>query len=246
MSGGRGALAGRTSVVSGASGGIGRATAVALAAQGARLCLLGRDRDRLDRVQSEVRAAGGPPPIAVVGDLTDADHVTEVVATVEQRFGGLDLLALCAGEYRRADVGGATLRDLDELYRANVRAPFQLIQLLLPALAKNKGDVVLVNSTQGTSATAGLGQYAATQHSTKALADSLRAEVNSDGIRVTTLHIGRTATALQERIFAGEGRAYRPESLIQPADVAQLIVTAVTLPKQTQLINATLWPTERA
>ena len=72
------------------------------------------------------------------------------------------------------------------------------------------------------------------------VADSLRAEVNRDGVRVLTLHVGRTATELQERIFARENRPYTPESLIQPEDVADIVVCAITLPRRAQVTTLTI------
>src|SRR6185437_6495109 len=114
----------------------------------------------------------------------------------------------------------------------NVRAPYELTQAMLPALIRRRGDVVFLNSTQGLTASGGIGQYAATHHAMRAVADSLRAEVNTAGVRITTLHIGRTASPLQERIHAVEGRAYDQQALIQPEDVADLVVAAVGLPKR--------------
>ena len=72
----------------------------------------------------------------------------------------------------------------------------------MPLLISRQGDVVFINSTQGVAASGDVGQFAATQHAMRGVADSLRAEVNGDGVRVTTLHVGRTATQRQERIFA--------------------------------------------
>jgi NADP-dependent 3-hydroxy acid dehydrogenase YdfG len=79
----------------------------------------------------------------------------------------------------------------------------------------------------------------------KAVGESLRAEVNSRGVRVTTIHLGRTATTRQEGIFAAEGRDYTPELLIQPDDVADVVVSIVALPKRAQVTSLTLLPTHK-
>jgi NADP-dependent 3-hydroxy acid dehydrogenase YdfG len=88
----------------------------------------------------------------------------------------------------------------------------------------------------------GSGQYSATKHGLKALADCLRAEVNSYGIRVISVFVGRTATPMQAAVHASEGRAYRPEKLIQPEDVASLVVHTLTLPPTVEVTALHLRP----
>ncbi|MGH3941832.1 MAG: SDR family NAD(P)-dependent oxidoreductase, partial [Pseudonocardiaceae bacterium] len=139
----------------------------------------------------------------------------------------------------------ASIKNFDELYRTNVRVPYELTQATLGALTRRRGDIVFINSTQGLSAAGGLSGYAATQHAMKAVSESLRSEVNGQGVRVTTIHLGRTATTLQEGIFAAEGRTYTPELLIQPDDVADVVANIVALPKRTQITSVTLLPTHK-
>lgn len=237
-------LAGRAALVTGASGGIGRAIAVALGMCGAQLCVVGRDEARLTVTADEIRARGGQV-VQVIADATRPRQIDDLVARVDRDFSFLNILVHAAGHYRRALMAESTTEDLDDHYRTNIRAPYQLTQAMLPALSRQGGDVVFINSTQGLSAGAGLSQYSATQHAVKAVADSLRAEINNDCVRVTTIHLGRTATSLQETIFAIEGRSYRPERLIQPEDVADVVVAAVTLPRRAQVTSVTLWPTEK-
>ena len=113
-------------------------------------------------------------------------------------------------------------------------------------LRSGGGDIVVVNSSQGVHATGGVGQYAATQHAMKAITDSLREEVNADGIRVCSIHLGRTATARQESIFASEGRIYVPEVLIQPADVAEVVTAIVALPINAEVTEIRLRPAKKS
>jgi len=235
---------GRVAVVTGASSGIGRAIAVALAPAVGQLCLVGRDESRLADVADEARRRGARVmPFGL--DLTSEQRVRELGSEVDQQFRGLDILVHAAGIYSRAELSDATLDALDAQYQANVRAPYQLTQTLLPALVRRQGDVIFLNSTQGLSASGGIGQYAAMQHAMRAIADSLRAEINPAGVRVITLHLGRTASPLQERIHGHEGRAYEPHMLIQPEDVADLVATVVDLPKRTQVTTMTVWTTRK-
>jgi NADP-dependent 3-hydroxy acid dehydrogenase YdfG len=141
-----------------------------------------------------------------------------------------------AGACSRGDHVDAPIGDLDALYASNVRAPCALIQELLPVLRAGGGDIVVVNSTQGSQAAGGVGQYAATQHAMRAITDSLRQEVNADGIRVcSSIHLGRTATPRQETIFSMSGRPYVPEQLVQPADVAEVLVAMLALPANAEV-----------
>ena len=238
-------LAGRVALVTGASGDLGRAIAIALGVVGATVGVVGRDEARLTRTAAELRNRGAEV-LALVADLTDRARTADLAGRIEGELGGLDILVHCAGSYARGGLAESSVDSLDHQYRANVRAPYQLTKAVLPMLLARQGDVFFVNSTQGTAAAGGVGQFAATQHAMRAVADSLRAEVNPSGVRVTTLHLGRTATSRQQGIFAAEGRPYLPEGLIAPRDVADLVVAAVTLPSRTQLTTLTVWPTRKA
>ena len=116
-----------------------------------------------------------------------------------------------------------------------------LTQALLPALRSVRAGGVL-NSTAGRRATAGSGQYAATKHGLAAVADSLRDEVNADGVRVLSVFLGRTATPMQAELSAKAGRAYDPERLLQPEDVAAAVLSAVTLPRTAELTDLVIRP----
>jgi NADP-dependent 3-hydroxy acid dehydrogenase YdfG len=228
------------SVITGASGGIGRAVALALATEGVALCLTGRNVSRLADVEAQARAAGAGELVSVCGDITEDNDLNTVASTVNDRFGGADMLIHCAGVYRRASFEDASIEDFDALYATNLRAPYRLMQKMLPLLRRRQGDIVLISSTQGLTAGVGVGQYAATHHGLKALADSLRAEINGAGVRVTVLHVGTTATPLQERIHAAAERPYAPERLLQPQDIASIVVAAVSLPRSAEITELTI------
>jgi NAD(P)-dependent dehydrogenase (short-subunit alcohol dehydrogenase family) len=234
-----------TALVTGANSGIGRAIALALAAEGRGVCLVGRNRDRLKQAAIAAREAGAGKLLAVPADLTHEDDLERLAASATGHFGDIDILVHCAGEYARAPFEAAAPGQMDALYAANVRAPYRLTQLLLPSLRRRKGDILFINSTQGLAASGAVGQFAATQHALRALADSLREEINAAGIRVTTLHVGSTATPRQERIFAATGRDYMPDRLIQPDDVASLAVAILRLPHSAEVTNLTMRPMQK-
>jgi len=153
------------------------------------------------------------------------------------------VLVHCAGTIALGTVEEASVREFDDQYVANLRAPYRLTQLLLPALrAGGGGDVVFVNSTAALGPRAGVAQYAATQAALRSLADSLRAEVNDQGIRVMTVFPGRTATGRQEMLHELEGKSYDPAALMQPEDVGAMIAAAVALPRSAEVTDLTMRP----
>jgi NADP-dependent 3-hydroxy acid dehydrogenase YdfG len=238
-------LAGRIAVLTGASGAIGQAIALRLVAEGATVHAMGRDKVRLDQLMASAIATGGPGRIIPAElDLTDDDARRGLVAGLSDGP-RVDLLIHSAGVYSRGDHVDAPISDLDALYAANVRAPYVFTQELLPLLRAGGGDIVVVNSTLGIRAAGGVGQYAATQHAMRAITDSLRQEVNADGIRVCSIHLGRTATPLQEAIFAEEERPYLPDLLVQPTDVAEVVMTVLALPANAEVTEIRLRPAKK-
>jgi NAD(P)-dependent dehydrogenase (short-subunit alcohol dehydrogenase family) len=225
-------------LVAGASGGIGRAIAFDLLGAGAEVLMLGRSLARLVQPPPPEDARGRCH--FVVADLTDNGAVERIAAEISPR-GHLDVLVLSSGIYERSREAAVFARQI----AANLLGPYALIQQLLPLLMEAKGQVVIVNSTQGLKAAAEVGQYAATKHALKAVADSLRDEVNASGVRVTSIFLGRTATELQRAIFTAEGRLYPPERLIQPADVAELVRFMLQLPRTSEVTDIVLRPMQK-
>jgi NADP-dependent 3-hydroxy acid dehydrogenase YdfG len=242
-----GRLAGRVAVVTGASSGIGRAVALELVTEGTTVVAIGRDETRLAAVAKEADGPGILVPEQL--DLTDDAARESFAAAFAESYGPLDHLVHSAGGYVYGLVAESSLDDFDAQYAANVRAPFALTRSLLPALQAAGGsrgaDVVVVNSSQGVRAKGGTSQYAATMHAMRAVADSLREEVNAYGIRVCTIHLGRTATPLQEAIYAGERRVYRPELLVQPEDVAQVVVSVLALRQTGEVTEIHMRPAKK-
>ncbi|MGO9573306.1 MAG: SDR family oxidoreductase, partial [Terriglobales bacterium] len=193
-------LVGRVAVVTGASGGIGRAIALALSHQGVQLCLVGRDPIALAETVTAVERHSSVKSFQI--DLTDRKKLDPLLRYLEAKTGRLDILIHCAGVIYQDTMELARIEDLDLQYATNVRAPYRLTQQLLPLLTTARGQIVFINSSAGLAAKRPeVGQYGATKHALKAIADSLREEVNPKGIRVLTLYLGRTATPMQEALF---------------------------------------------
>jgi NAD(P)-dependent dehydrogenase (short-subunit alcohol dehydrogenase family) len=237
---GNGPLRGRIALVTGASSGIGRAIGLALAREGAHLCAVGRNYAALAETVSAARQYSDATIFQI--DLTVESALQPLLQYLENA-GRLDILVHCAGVIHPNQMEHARIEDLDLQYATNVRAPYVLTQSVLDLLAVAGGQVVFINSSAGlTAKRPDVGQYAATKHALKALADSLREEVNPRGIRVVTLYLGRTATPMQEALFQQEGREYSPSALLQPEDVASVIVHTLTLPPTAEVTDISIRP----
>jgi NADP-dependent 3-hydroxy acid dehydrogenase YdfG len=238
----RATLAGQVAVVAGATSAIGQAVCTALANTGARLCLLGRDPDALDVLAKSLRGSSDDAVGIYRMDFKADETMTALTERLEREVDRIDVLIHSAGIFEMGSHDEASIAALDHQYRTNVRGPYLLTQALLPRLRASHGQVVFMNSTVGLEARAGVGQYASTQHALRAVADALRAEVNADGVRVLTIYLGRTATARQARIFRLEGRPYSPELLVQPDDVAQMVMAALLLPRTAEVTEIRIRP----
>jgi NADP-dependent 3-hydroxy acid dehydrogenase YdfG len=156
------------------------------------------------------------------------------------------VLVLCGGAIAHGRLELASLADFDLQYGANLRSHYALTQLMLPLLRKAQGQIVFINSSAGLRTSATAGQYSATQHALRAIADSLRDEVNCDGIRVLSIYPGRTATPRIAALFEKEGRPYRPELLMQPEDVALMVTQALALPRTAEVTDISMRPMQKS
>ncbi len=234
-------LTGQTAVVAGATSDVGRAICLGLATAGAQLCLLGRDVGALEEAAKIARGLTGSVWACPV-DLAVGASIAEATTHLLGQVAAVDVLVHSAGVFEMGPHESAAVGDLDRQYQTNVRGPYLLTQALLPHLRARRGQVVFINSTVGLESRAAVGQYAATQHALRAIADALRAEVNPASVRVLSVYLGRTATARQARIFRLEGRSYAPELLIQPADVAEMVMAALQLPRTAEVTEIRMRP----
>jgi len=234
-------LRGRIAIVTGASSGIGRAITLALSRLGVQLYIVGRDPTKLTETTAAARRFSRVNEFQI--DLTVEQSLQPLLQQLQRDAGGLDILIHSAGVVHLGPMERAQIEDFDLHYATNLRAPYFVTQHLLPFLIKAHGQVVFINSSLGLAAKRpGVGQYAATKHALKAIADSAREELNPKGVRVLSIYLGRTATPMQEELYRQEGRRYDPEALLQPDDVASVVVHALQLPATAEVTDISMRP----
>ena len=234
-------LAGKNAVITGATGAIGRAIAMELMGRGVNVCLLSRN----DIDTSSYLAAGRSSKAAVwtcTGDLACDTDLAGFCEYIGEQVSAVDILVHSAGAYYAGTVEDTPVEELDRLYRVNLRAPYLLTRLLLPKLKQSKGQIVFMNSSAGVRGGARLSQYASSKFALHALSDSLRQEVNGDQVRVLSVFPGRTVSQMQEAIHRSEQRAFDPENLIQPQDIAEIVVKSLELPATAEVTDIHIRP----
>ena len=199
-------LANKTALVTGASRGMGRATALALAAAGARVIVhYGRNADEAKTVVDQIRATGGRADV-VAADLAAPDGAHLLAAQVRNLIGNrLDIFVSNAGISKAAPIESITVKDFDELFAVNIRAPYFLLQQLLPLLGEG-GSVVFVSSLAARAAVGTLSAYASTKGAINTLVKYFAAALGTRGIRVNAVAPGVVDTDMSSFTKTEAGR----------------------------------------
>lgn len=240
------ALNGRVVLVTGASSGIGRATALALSRAGAHVFAGARRRDRL---QSLADAAPGEV-MAVQLDVTDPESVRTAIAATIDRFGRLDALVNNAGLMQSGSILDADTREWVRMVETNLLGSMYAVHAALPHLIAVRGAVVQVSSTSGRIASVGSGVYSATKFGITAFAESLRQEVAGRGVRVTLIEPGFVATELTTHItdpVMREAAARIGQSMrtLAPDDIAHAVVYALSQPDHVAVNEILIRPADQ-
>ncbi|MEU1018056.1 SDR family oxidoreductase [Streptomyces sp. NPDC005900] len=225
-----------THVITGAGSGIGAAVARRLHARGDELVLHARDAGRAKEL-----AAQFPGASTLVGDLADPDRLSWAFGH-QSLPSRVDSLLHIAGVVDLGPVGDLTPKAWHHQLNVNLVAPAELTRHFLPQLRACQGHVVFVNSGAGLNAHAEWSAYAASKHGLKALADSLRQEEHGNGVRVTSVYPGRTASAMQVKVHQQEGKEYDASRWIDPESIATTIVMALDLPRDAEVNDLTVRP----
>jgi ribitol 2-dehydrogenase len=233
-------LRGKVALVTGASSGIGRALVRALAAEGCRVALVARSRERLEAVAAEA----GPDALVISADLADAAAVEDAAAQALGHFGQIDILLANAGLYISGDVAAGDADKWDELLAVNVAGTFRLVHAVLPGMiARQAGDIILTSSVSGHQAIHWESIYSASKHAVQAFAHGLRRQVMKDGLRVGTVAPGvvlnelwgyRDEAAIAAKVKAREG--------LRSEDVADAVLFMLCRPANVTIRDLVILP----
>lgn len=237
----------RVALVTGASSGIGEATARALAAAGARVAAVAR---RADRLEALARGSGGAIACQVA-DLSTEAGARGAVAFAVRSFGRLDLLVNNAGVMLLGPVEGADAGDFRRMVELNLLGVMYATHAALPHLVAARGDVVVVSSVAGLVARGGFAGYGASKFGVAAFAESLRQEMAPRGVRVTVVVPGLVATELADHVTHEPSRRGIEERLaaltpLGPEDVARAVLFAVSQPAHVGIGEIVIRPSGQA
>ena len=219
----------RTALVTGSTSGIGKATAIALAARGARVLVVGRNEQRARDVVAEIEGGGGSAAYRLT-TLSDLESALDLVEwATEAGDGHVDILINNAGVALLGPSSAATEAEFDETFALNVKVPFFLVAELAPAMAgRGWGSVVNVSTMVASFGQAGMGMYGASRAALELLTKAWAAEYGPSGVRVNAVAPGPTRTALMEAVpeeMVSQLAALAPAGRVaQPAELAAAIV----------------------
>jgi len=248
-------LSGTTALVTGASSGIGEATAVALAAQGANVAIAARRRNRLEALAEQIKAHA-VTPLVIEADVTGDAQAREAIDRTIAAFGRLDTLVNNAGVMLLGPIIDAPIDEWDRMLELNVKALMHCTHAALPHLLEAAtsepryvADLVNVSSVAGRLARAGSGAYNASKWAVNAFSESLRQEVTKRHVRVSLIEPGAVETELsshnrpeiQTMIRQRFGNIER----LQSNDIADAIVYVVTRPRHVAINEVLIRPTEQ-
>ena len=233
-------IAGKVVLVTGASSGIGRALALAVANAGASVALVGRSEERL----MEVAALIGDRALVLPADLTRPEAIDPVVTATIERFGRIDVLLANAGLYIPGDVADGDADAWDELLAVNVNSVFRLVRAVLPQMiARQSGDIIITSSVSGHQAISWEPIYSASKHAIQAFVHGLRRQVAPHNVRVGAVAPGvvlnqlwgyTDPAAIAAKVAAREG--------LQSEDVAEAVMFMLTRPPNVTIRDLVILP----
>ena len=234
-------LKGKTALVTGGGRGLGKAVALALAAEGVNVAITGRNENNLKSVAAEIESKGVKSSYSVF-DVTDKKQVFTSLEKLQNDFGKFDILINNAGI---AAFGGILEMDdeqWEDIVKTNLFGPYYVVKAVVPGMVEKKsGDVVNISSTAGLKGNALTSAYSASKFGLIGMSESMMFELRKQNIRVTTLTPSTISTDMAKtdlKITDGN-----PEKVLQPEDFAELVVDLLKLNKRAMLASAALWST---
>ena len=231
-----GKLSGKTALITGASAGIGWASAIALAGEGASLVITARRQERLADLESAVQAAGGKA-VSLLGDATEADTAARAVDLAVQTFGALDILINNVGVGNYKNLVDTSAEEYDEMMDSNMRSTFLFTRYAVPVMIKQgSGTILMISSMAGIYGFGGEAVYCATKFAQVGFAQALDKELRPHGIKVGAICPGGVKT----EFALGKGRteeSVAESEMLDPEDVAGVVLMACTQSPRSRIIE---------
>lgn len=243
-------LKGKVALITGASSGIGEATAQVLAEEGASVVLSARREDRLQALAKRLTDAGGKA-LSVVSDVADEQQANRLIQQARDEFGHIDILVNNAGVMLLGKIEGANTEDWRRMINTNVLGLMYTTHAALPLMKQQgSGHIVNISSVAGRTARAGSGVYNASKWGVVAFSEALRQEVTGGHIRITVIEPGAVATELTNHITDATAKKSTEDWVnsikpLQSEDIAAAILYAVTQPEHVSVNEILIRPTEQ-
>jgi NADP-dependent 3-hydroxy acid dehydrogenase YdfG len=248
-------LDGTVALVTGASSGIGQATAATLAARGAAVALVARRTDRLEELAASIEKDGGTA-LTITADVTDQSQAEQAVTTTVEKLGRLDTVINNAGVMLLGPAVGAPLEEWDRMVDLNVKGLLYVAHAAIPHLLsaaeggpREVADLVNISSVAGRVARSGSGVYNATKHAVGAFSEALRQEVATRHLRVSLVEPGAVATELgshnRPEIQEAMKQRFGGVERMVPEDIAETIEFIVTRPRRVAVNEVLVRPTNQ-
>jgi NADP-dependent 3-hydroxy acid dehydrogenase YdfG len=242
-------LDGKIVIVTGASSGIGEATARLLSSEGAKVALVARRKDRIDNLEKELKATGGEA-LAIEADITDKKKCADVIKNVMGKWGKIDILVNNAGVMLLGPALDAPIKEWEQMIQVNVLGLLYMTHAALPVIKQNKnGHIVNISSVAGRTTRSGSAVYNATKWGVVAFTDALRQELaeQKTGVRTTLIEPGYVKTELQShnspKIQKELKERFKDAKGLEAEDIANGIYYAVSQPNHVSVNEILIRPT---
>ncbi len=242
----------KIALISGASAGIGRATARSLAAEGARLILTARRRERLEELAAELKNEFGTESFLIPLDVRVQSDVEKQIKNLPAEWRNIDILVNNAGLSRGLEpLQEGLIDNWEEMIDTNVKGLLYMSRAVMPGLlARNDGIIVNIGSIAGREVYPGGNVYCATKHAVKAISDGMRIDTNGSGVRVVNIDPGLVETEFAGVRFHGDQerarKVYEGYTPLRGEDVAEAVLFAVTRPKHVVIADMLIFPADQA
>jgi NADP-dependent 3-hydroxy acid dehydrogenase YdfG len=248
-------LNGTVALVTGASSGIGQASALALAARGAAVALAARRTDRLEELAGSITANGGTA-LTITADVTDREQAEQAVATAVERLGRLDTVINNAGVMLLGPIVDAPLEEWERMVDLNIKGLLYVAHAAIPHLLeaaqsgpRRVADLVNISSVAGRVPRNGSGVYNATKHAVGAFSESLRQEVTGRHVRISLVEPGAVATELaghnRPEVLETISKRFEGLERLEADDIAETVEFIVTRPRRVAVNEVLIRPTEQ-